>query len=185
MSIDVMTLVWRRAPYQGNTLLALLALADWSDDEGVSWPAVLTLAKKSRQSERNMQRVLHSLQRDGFLKIVERKNTSSKYTINLHRLSGCQIVIPVKSRKSSDKVSEIAGQDVTLYVNEPSLKAYSPEIRCFVLETVHTMLRQQKLRKEPIGLNAEAIAAHVSKEKQTVIPVEVVEEAIQIAMRAA
>lgn len=58
MSVKVQALIWEHAPYRGNTLIAFLALGDWSDDEGVSWPKMATLAKKSRQS--NPERALRS-----------------------------------------------------------------------------------------------------------------------------
>lgn len=177
-----MTLVWRSAPYQGNTLLALLALADWSDDKGVSWPAVETLARKSRQSDRNIQRVLHSLRRDGFLKIAERKGTSSKYTINIHRLEGCHGVTPAKSSKASDKVSENSDRMSPYTSLEPSLDSYTGKLRDFVFKFVEMMIHQQRVRHEVVGVNAQVLAAHLSKEKQTVVPVSLVEEAIEAAV---
>lgn len=85
MSIDVMTLVWKFAPYEGNTLLTLLALADWSNDDGVSWPSLDTLAKKCRQSKRNVMRCLDRLEEDGCLVITRRQDTSSLYKINLRK----------------------------------------------------------------------------------------------------
>lgn len=88
MSISVMNLVWQNAPYQGNTLVALLALADWSNDDGISWPALKTLARKSRQSARHLQRVLHRMEQDGVIAITERHGNSSVYRINIHRLEG-------------------------------------------------------------------------------------------------
>src|SRR6185312_989497 len=69
MSIKIMNLVWESAPYSGNTLLTLLALADWSNDEGYSFPHLDQLAKKSRQSKRNVQRSLDQLTQDGVLSV--------------------------------------------------------------------------------------------------------------------
>lgn len=91
MSISVMTLVWRYAPYSGRTLLALLALADWSNDEGSSWPSLAKLAKKSRQSERNIRYSLRKLERDEVLSIRHRHETSSVYLINLNKLASFEV----------------------------------------------------------------------------------------------
>ena len=66
-----MTKVWKSAPYKGQTLLALLALADWADDEGYCFPGIRQIAKKSRQSERNAQRCIHRMVRDGLLIVHE------------------------------------------------------------------------------------------------------------------
>lgn len=60
-----MTTVWAEAPYQGGALLILLAMADWADENGYCWPSVRTLAKKSRQSERNVRKCLARMKEDG------------------------------------------------------------------------------------------------------------------------
>ena len=86
MSVDVMSAVWKHAPYSGNTLLTLLALADWSDDAGLSWPSVEKLSGKTRQSERNTRYTLRKLEADGFVTQEHRKDTSSLYRINLAKL---------------------------------------------------------------------------------------------------
>lgn len=98
MSISVMNLVWKNAPFQGNTLIALLALADWSDDDGKSWPSVATLAKKSRQSESNCHTVIRKLKKSGVLKIVERDGSSNLFIINMDML-GVQSLHPAKTGK--------------------------------------------------------------------------------------
>ncbi len=69
MSISVMNLVWKTAPYSGGTLLTLLALADWSNEEGVCFPKIATLAKKARLSERAAQSAIKNLVEDGALSI--------------------------------------------------------------------------------------------------------------------
>lgn len=88
MSIKVMNLVWESAPYEGNTLLTLLAIADRADDEGVCWPSVATLATKTRQSERNTQRCLKQVAKDGFLEREFRKDNSTVYRIVIAKLRG-------------------------------------------------------------------------------------------------
>jgi nitric oxide synthase oxygenase domain/subunit len=87
MAIKIMTAVWENAPYQGCTLLTLLALADYANEQGFCWPAITTLAHKSRQSERNTQRCIQQLINDGFLSVKERTQQSSVYIINVKRLA--------------------------------------------------------------------------------------------------
>jgi hypothetical protein len=84
MSIAVMTAVWEHSKHQDSALLVLLALADFSDDLGRSYPSVSTLAKKARTSERTCQRVLRKLQRSGELEIEER---SGPMGCNVYRVS--------------------------------------------------------------------------------------------------
>lgn len=79
-----MNLVWQHAPYEGNTLLTLLAFADWADDEGVCWPKMATAAKKTRQSERNVKNCVKRLIDDGVLVVLEESKgpgVSNKYQI--------------------------------------------------------------------------------------------------------
>jgi hypothetical protein len=86
MSIKIMNLVWSAAQYTDpRTLLVLLALADWSNDEGMSWPSLPKLAIKSRQSSRNVQRILKSLRDEGVLRIEvhDGRNHCNRYFLNL------------------------------------------------------------------------------------------------------
>lgn len=62
-----MNLVWEAAPYRGNQLLTLLALADWCNDEGHCFPSLEKLARKSRQSMRSVQYAIGQLVDDDFL----------------------------------------------------------------------------------------------------------------------
>ncbi len=63
-----MAMVWAWLNYGGSELLLALALADFADDDGGSiFPSVATLAKKTRQSERTVQRQLSKFRRAGWL----------------------------------------------------------------------------------------------------------------------
>lgn len=61
MSIKVMSRVWEKSPQKGGALLALLALADWSNDYGVSWYGGKKLYKKTRLTERGVQYIIAAL----------------------------------------------------------------------------------------------------------------------------
>lgn len=69
MSIKVMTDVWANSKARGGTLLVLLGIADYSDDNGRAFPAMRTLAKKSRLSLRQTQRTIQALIEFGELKV--------------------------------------------------------------------------------------------------------------------
>lgn len=58
MSIKVMNYVWENSKRSGTKLVALLALADFSDDYGDSFPGIRRLSKKTRTGERNLQKIL-------------------------------------------------------------------------------------------------------------------------------
>lgn len=92
MSIKIMTKVWDEFPGGGGSeLLAMLALADWSDDAGRCYPGIAAIAKKIRLSRSQTQRVIHGLIDAGFL-VVEGNaaggppKASRRYRIDLRRL---------------------------------------------------------------------------------------------------
>lgn len=82
MSIAVMSRVWDKSAQKGSALILLLALADFSNDEGICWPSVETLAHKARITSRQAQNLIGALEASGELycaKSVGRTNTSRYY----------------------------------------------------------------------------------------------------------
>lgn len=90
MAIRVVTRVWDGYHGGGSELLALLALADWSDDEGRCWPSMPSIARKVRLQEKQARRVVHALIEAGFVTVTNFDAggaASRRYQINLHRLT--------------------------------------------------------------------------------------------------
>ena len=93
MSLRVMAAVWDGYPAGGSELLALLALADWSDDDGRCWPSMAAIARKTRLSRSQSQRVIHKLIVDGFLALTGNETggapgSTRQYRIVLSSLTG-------------------------------------------------------------------------------------------------
>jgi hypothetical protein len=93
MSVRVLARVWDGYPGGGSELLTLLALADWSDDDGHCFPSIQKIAEKVRLKERQAQRVVHSLIADGFVLVTGNAlggapGSSRRYRLNLSRLTG-------------------------------------------------------------------------------------------------
>jgi hypothetical protein len=91
-----MNLVWSGTDYTDpGTVLVLLALADWSNDQGTSWPSIPQLAQKSRMSERQIQYILGQLGKD---RIVEMElgggRKPNTYRLNIPLLERSQAKIP-------------------------------------------------------------------------------------------
>ncbi|HJW23932.1 MAG TPA: helix-turn-helix domain-containing protein [Rhodocyclaceae bacterium] len=85
-----MAMVWDAYPGVGSELLAMLALADWSDDEGRCWPSMASIAKKTRLSEKQARRVVHSIIETGYLTVTDNPQggaTSRRYQIQVNRLT--------------------------------------------------------------------------------------------------
>src|SRR3990167_6337137 len=70
MSIKVMDAVFERSTAKGSALLLQVSIADHAHDDGAgAWPSVARLAKKTRLSRRQVQRLLRGLEEDGELVI--------------------------------------------------------------------------------------------------------------------
>lgn len=77
----------------GSELLALLALADWSDDEGRCFPSIERIGVKTRLSRSQAQRVIHGLIERGYLVVTGNETggkpgSSRRYRIVLSKLTG-------------------------------------------------------------------------------------------------
>src|ERR1035437_1626451 len=84
-----MNQVWRKAQYAGGELLVLLALADWADDNGLCWPKIPAIARKSRLSERQVYRIIAEFNAAGILTMRSDRgrNHGNSYLINPEKLS--------------------------------------------------------------------------------------------------
>lgn len=97
MSIEVMTRVWKHSRHKEGTLLVLLAIADFANDDGVAFPSMKTIAKKARMTIRNAQLAVRRLERGGEL-VVTIGGAPAPYTgCNLFRVTlatGVQETLP-------------------------------------------------------------------------------------------
>lgn len=153
MSIAVMARVWRDFPGSGGSeLLAMLALADWSDDEGRCWPSMTSIAEKTRLSRSQAQRVIHALIDRGYLSVIGnaeggKPSASRRYQINLHTLTGRMDATPTgrtdatgstHATGSTDAAEGSHGcgergrtgatQTINRTIKEPSAASRAPEI---------------------------------------------------------
>ena len=69
MSLRMMTLVWEKSQHKGSELLLLLAIADNANDQGIAYPSIKTLTKKTRMSRRTVQYLNHRIERSGELAV--------------------------------------------------------------------------------------------------------------------
>lgn len=65
MSVKVTSRVWETSQQSGAALLLLLALADFSDDDGYSFPEIPALAGKARVTDRGAKGIIAHLERAG------------------------------------------------------------------------------------------------------------------------
>jgi DNA-binding IclR family transcriptional regulator len=83
VSIEVMSAVWKHADVSGATLLVLLALADYANENGICWPGVAALSRKARVSERYVRDLLGDLERSG---LIVRDVGTGPYGVNTYKI---------------------------------------------------------------------------------------------------
>lgn len=81
MSIRIMSLAWE-CDLSSTDKIVLLALADWSNDDGICWPSIAQLQAKSGLSERGVRVAIGRLKDAGHLKRVEVSGKGVTYTIH-------------------------------------------------------------------------------------------------------
>lgn len=75
MSVEVMSMVFKRYPNGGGEMLLALALADHANDQGTGiYPSIASLAEKTRQSVRAVQYQLRAMEAAGWLILVNSGN---------------------------------------------------------------------------------------------------------------
>lgn len=125
----------------GGKLKVLLALAEWSDDSGLSWHSIAEIARRARLRERATQYVLQQLEADGFLVIEQGhgRTHTSRYTLQMDALIkgaiGATILAPFnneekvqKVQNPTEKVQKTAIKGATAVAPEPSLTVIEPSI---------------------------------------------------------
>lgn len=103
MSIRVMTTVWDARVFEGGTLLVLLALADWANDDGTKiYPTLKQIGEKAMLSERGTRECMRRLESSGVLALVSAADgtpgRANEWRIDLPRLQ--ELSAQVKASKS-------------------------------------------------------------------------------------
>src|SRR5262245_39485111 len=129
MSIQAINAVFKRSSQKSGPLLVLLAIADFTNNEGDAWPSNATLARKARMSKRNVQRCVRILEKAGELQILpnQGRHGSNIYRVVLgtesnngdaHVTGDADVVKRVSSASSKDDT--IVAQSVTKPLKEPT-----------------------------------------------------------------
>ena len=136
MSITLMSLAFRLS-VPITPKMVLLALCDWADDEGQRvYPSIKKLSLKSSLSERQTQRVVHDLIREGWIDLVGNENgggrNTRQYAINVEALQlgfvkNRGAILSPQQNGVTDESSGVTNNenrgaiDVTQSIREPSI----------------------------------------------------------------
>ena len=101
-----------KSQHSGTELLMLVVLADYSDDDGNSYPSVAALARKCRMSTRNARFILAALQRSGELRVMQNEGPKgcNRYRIVLSALG---LAEPLKATSPLKRTSALKPTSVT------------------------------------------------------------------------
>lgn len=100
MSIKIMSWVWENGPSDPTERLIMLALADYSNDEGVSYPSMIGLAEKACVTERGARGIVRRLEGQGWLEIKTGGGRGGK---NVYRITGCKPGTPNPESETGNK----------------------------------------------------------------------------------
>lgn len=106
MSVRCITQVLDLSQHAGTELLMLVVLADYSDDDGNSYPGVASLARKCRMSPRNANYILNALQASGELRVLKNEGPkgTNRYRLMLRALGESQ---PLKAAAPLKRTSPL------------------------------------------------------------------------------
>lgn len=98
MSIALMAEVWKSPCRDASTVLLLLAMADYANEDGECWPSITNLGDKARLSERQCRYLLRRLETVGVIERLEGngRNHTNAYQINLQTLQTLQPLPPLQ-----------------------------------------------------------------------------------------
>lgn len=109
MSTKLTSYVWdvcATSGMKGTKLLVLLRLADFSNDEGVSFPSIDTIVRQTGSSKSAVKLALSSLKKDDWLYVKARRNgqrnDSNLYCINVQKLQKLALEIVNSHQPNSD-----------------------------------------------------------------------------------
>jgi hypothetical protein len=85
MSVEATRTVWAHSRQHGEALVVLLAIADFTNADGIAWPAASTLAAKSRVCTQSLWRIIKRLEADGE---IETERGGGRTLTNRYRITG-------------------------------------------------------------------------------------------------
>lgn len=117
-----MSLVWENYRKGGSEKLAMLALADWCNDQGGSLhPSINAIARKINVSESQARRIVHGFIKDGYLEVIGNHDGGNPGQSRQYRLIVEKLATPSMDATRTPSTSATPSADAT-----PSMDARLP-----------------------------------------------------------
>lgn len=132
MSVKVMSLVWENFNRGGSEKLAMLALADWCNDEGGSLhPSISGISKKINVSESQARRIIHKFIDEGYLTVIANHDGGNPGQSRHYKLNVNLLKISTPSMDATPRISDTPRTHATPSANAtPSMDAHDPLHGC-------------------------------------------------------
>ena len=119
MSIKLTAKAWETSQ-SGNDLLVLLALCDFSNDEGVSFPSLKTLCNKAKVSKTTLSYILKAYQEIGVLTRTRRTRDNNSDTSTFYKINHLDIDIEAYKKAYQKARNYTAKSDENSQCEHPS-----------------------------------------------------------------
>ena len=158
MSIKLMTAAWDREDLSSTQKLVLLALADWANDEGLCWPSIERVAKKSSLKKRAVQLAIRSLEEMQFIRRDEVIGKGNRYWIQIpvQQMHPC-----TKDAPPVHEMHETRAPDApnTLNIHQLNTKCIKEPLPDWLpMDAWQGWVDMRKQRKRPLTDRAKAMA---------------------------
>jgi hypothetical protein len=150
MSIKLMTAVWDREDLSSTQKLVLLSLADWANDEGLCWPSIERVAKKSSLKKRAVQLAIRSLEEMQFIRREEVIGKGNRYWIQIpmQQMHPCTKDIPPVHQMHETPAPDAPN---TLKIHQLTTKYIRRELPdCIPADAWNGWVEMRKQRKKPL-----------------------------------
>ncbi|MGE3704800.1 MAG: helix-turn-helix domain-containing protein [Vicinamibacterales bacterium] len=136
MSIRVQSLIWEKSRAKGAHLLLLLAIADFSHDDGRgAYPANETLAAKVRMSPRQVRNLVATLEGLGELTVQRQRGDVNRYIIEIDaieraaKIAGVDPKIAALPRQfPAEKCPKLPGTPAIAIASDPLTNHQDPPV---------------------------------------------------------
>lgn len=150
MSIKLMTAVWDREDLSSTQKLVLLSLADWANDDGLCWPSIERIAKKSSLKKRAVQLAIRSLEEMQFIRREEVIGKGNRYWIHIpmQQMHPCIKDIPPVHQMHETPAPDAPNTSKIHQLTTKYIRRELPE--CIPVDAWNGWVEMRKQRKKPL-----------------------------------
>lgn len=106
MSIKLLSAAWD-LPIPSTEKMVLMCLCDYSNDDGVCWPSIDTLCRKTSKSERTVQSALKWLASNGYFTFRDGEHKARTYYLDPRKICAQQNLHPAETAPRKSRTPQV------------------------------------------------------------------------------